>query len=342
MNRRAFTLVELLVVISIIGILMGLLLPAVNSARESARRLQCCNNIKQLALAVITYEQQNKSYPPASNNASNLCFTGHRENWVVLCFPNMDQQALYDEIRSMLKQSDSNSISTDSLSLSTNSQVTMPIARATEMTFFKCPTDSNCRTPWTKGGQYKWGRICYGINHGAGYSNYMCQDTYWNDTRMRGISAPAKAISSAEVSDGCSNSILLGELRAGLNNMDPRGTWALPGSANGLAGHIYWGSGCNGPNCLLANGDDFSGCGSLGYNSSELVQLKMPCNDPGSSIQQTMRSMHAGGVHCAFADGSTHWISDNIQLSKDGTFEGSVWDCLNLSADMRSISSENY
>lgn len=341
MNRQAFTLVELLVVISIIGILMGLLLPAVNSARESARRLQCCNNAKQIALAIITYEQQNKFYPPASNN-TNLAQTGFRENWVVLCFPNMDQQALYDEIRTMLKDNPSKYISDDSLKLSNDANVTMPKCRATEMSFFKCPSDTNARTPWTNGTQYKWGRICYGINHGAGYSNYMCQDTYWTDVKMRGVSAPTKTISSAEVIDGCSNTILIGEIRAGLTDKDSRGTWALPGSANGLAGHIYWGSGCNGPNCLLANGDDFKGCESIGFDSAERVRLKMPCNDPGNSIQQTMRSMHSGGVHCAFADGSTHWISDNIQLSKDGTFEGSVWDCLNLSADMRSVSSDNY
>lgn len=342
MNRRyAFTLVELLVVISIIGILMGLLLPAVNSARESARRLQCCNNVRQLALSVIAYEQQNKAFPPATND-THLGYTGHRENWVVLCFPNMDQQALYDEIRAMLKQSASNYISSDNVTLSTNTQVTMRTARATEISFFRCPSDSYCRTPWTNGTSYNWGRICYGMNQGAAYGYQLHEDTYWSKVSYRGIACSGKSITAAEVLDGCSNTILLGEMRSGLTNKDSRGTWALPGTANGFNGHIWYGSGGNGPNCLLANGDDFPNCDSLGFNSSERVTLKMPCNTISTSTQQSMRSMHAGGVHCAFADGSTHWISDNIQLSKDGTYQGAVWDCLNLSADMRSISSDNY
>ena len=72
MMRKAFTLVELLVVIAIIGVLVGLLLPAVQAAREAARRMQCSNNLKQIALAVHNYESSHKTFPLTSTGPSRL------------------------------------------------------------------------------------------------------------------------------------------------------------------------------------------------------------------------------------------------------------------------------
>src|SRR5438128_1840517 len=105
-KTRAFSLVELLVVIAVIGILISLLLPAVQSARESARRMQCRNNMKQVSLAVINYEDAHKCYPPAG-----LCGPrvpsylegpfnprgGQMISWVVLVLPFMEEQSLYQQ-----------------------------------------------------------------------------------------------------------------------------------------------------------------------------------------------------------------------------------------------------
>jgi len=98
-RRFGFTLVELLVVITIIGILVALLLPAVQSAREAARRAQCQNNLKQLGLAVLEYESAVRIFPPSSHwapgvapqtrNPSDL-----RENWVIMVLPYLEQRAL--------------------------------------------------------------------------------------------------------------------------------------------------------------------------------------------------------------------------------------------------------
>src|SRR5947207_3585508 len=89
-STRGFTLVELLVVIAIIGVLVALLLPAVQAAREAARRSQCSNNLKQLSLALHNYEAVHNTFPPAGIDSNQM-------SWTVLLLPFFEQQALYDQ-----------------------------------------------------------------------------------------------------------------------------------------------------------------------------------------------------------------------------------------------------
>lgn len=97
MKRRAFTLVELLVVIAIIGILIALLLPAVQSAREAARRMQCVNNLKQMGVAIHMYHDQNKSFPPGNITEGPCCSTRSFTTWTIAILPFLELTSLYDQ-----------------------------------------------------------------------------------------------------------------------------------------------------------------------------------------------------------------------------------------------------
>src|SRR5260370_13257447 len=92
--RTAFTLVELLVVIAIIGVLVALLLPAVQTAREAARRMQCGNHIRQIGLALQNYHDVNSAFPPGA--FKGVC--GYKMGWVVRVFPYLEQGARFEAI----------------------------------------------------------------------------------------------------------------------------------------------------------------------------------------------------------------------------------------------------
>src|SRR4051812_5373086 len=101
LQRRGFTLVELLVVIAIIGVLVALLLPAVQSAREAARRAQCEANIKNVSLAVLNYESARKRLPVGMSFNPLLESTlsrlaNYNQNWIIYILPYIEEQSTYD------------------------------------------------------------------------------------------------------------------------------------------------------------------------------------------------------------------------------------------------------
>jgi prepilin-type N-terminal cleavage/methylation domain-containing protein/prepilin-type processing-associated H-X9-DG protein len=326
-RRPGFTLIELLVVIAIIAVLIGLLLPAVQKVRAAAQRMQCANNMKQLALACHSYHDANGKLPPAVQMYGGVDRTSASSNfgpnWIVLILPHIEQDALYKPV--------SNNINNYML----NGDSGWRSVRTTKLKNLQCPADAGGDSPYAGAGG-NWARGNYACNAGGihgpniGWTSTENGASPTNDngwaglpTNLHGGGVMCINFGSAlnRIPDGTSTTVMLSEVRIGahLSQLDPRGTWAMgmPG-ASVMAGHFSWD--CTVPNTHEDNADDCDGCiddpqGGMGAW-------------PGCPFQQAnARSRHTGGVNVALCDGSVRFISDSISqanwwymnASDDGT-----------------------
>jgi prepilin-type N-terminal cleavage/methylation domain-containing protein len=339
-RKTGFTLVELLVVIAIIATLIGLLLPAVQSARESARRIQCKNNLKQLAIGVLGYSEVSRRLPPAivGVEGSNPAFSEpstRLRNWVVAILPFIEQADLYTAFTPGLSPADP-----------ANRR-----ARATSIPTMLCPTDSYNRQPFmgTQGDESKgfgddWARGNYGANSSLGYcgeivSPFGSTPEGWANPMLRGVMGFNKSVSLRDVADGTTKTVMLAELRSGVTPYDARGVWALGNAgSSSLWAHGGFHGDAYGPNCREPLADDVMNCPQLWRGvggTAQLASMNMGCWD-GSTNQTKQagsRSMHRDGLCASFMDGSVHWLSDFIEVLPSNSNQLSVWDRLMLSMD---------
>jgi len=284
-RRSGFTLVELLVVIAIIGVLVALLLPAVQAAREAARRMSCSNNLKQLSLALHNYEDVHKTLPPAGIDTNQM-------SWTVLLLPFFEQQNLYDKFN--FTKGGWNAFSR------------IAIVRGVKIKAINCPAQANPRDnfslfdpvneadvsalhyyavlgpngPTAAGASQPY--LVQGVDAGFGFcaAQGAFGQAVVDGPNVTPINNPLRTFT-----DGTSNTLLLGEM-----------SWSK---------YLYWRP--------WTRGYYFDARGTLLYASRN---VKNPINSKFSDPWNdgSYGSMHPSGTMFSRADASVHFVAQNIDM----------------------------
>ena len=327
--RRGFTLIELLVVIAIIAVLIALLLPAVQSAREAARRIQCVNNLKQLGLGMHNYESSNGVLPPQMVLTFNrLGAVAWKSSWSASSriAPYLEQGSVYNAINYTNKTSDP----------------TNATAVSTQLKVFLCPSEPNQQAFTSTNSA--------GVTSTYGVSNYgWCLGTWYTFGGFAGSGPTPGAIGSnmsrrfASITDGLSNTLLGAEVKTYTPSYHdcgvvpppgPTGPSSYPDVPTVLASVAASPtSGCRiatAPLDMLGGGHTRWSNGNAfydGFTTALPPNTRSPAGTPAvdsdlTSVDEddggptyaavTARSYHSGSVNVLFADGSVHSIKDSI------------------------------
>ncbi len=286
-RRRGFTLIELLVVIAIIAILIALLLPAVQQAREAARRTQCKNNLKQIGLALHNYASAHTVFPPSSTSGFGKGVwsypgTGptdpniHLHSFASLILPYIDQSTVY------------NNINYNVSSLASQNQAMASLV----LPFYRCPSYA--------GPSFSSDPLYTGIYSQFALRNYVAMGgttvlALSGAIPADGLLYPGSKTRFRDVTDGTSNTIAVAETRE-----ESASVWIDGTTATVVARWMD-----------LSNMTTYSG-NTSSINYTPYFQGGVFPNSIGQNYGPS--SMHEGGAHHLLADGSVRFISENINI----------------------------
>jgi prepilin-type processing-associated H-X9-DG protein len=324
-----FTLVELLVMIAIIGILIALMLPAIQAARESARRTSCINNLKQLAIALLNYHDIYKQFPLGSYSAVEADARAEEDGlgWATQILPQLEEQALYEKIQNNKVPGyegnpwiTSHTRSQPGIFRKAQEESLRPIAGGeTILAMFICPS-VDLPTHLPEAGYFDplpgdENGVGYATAHYKGSRGYGDRGIFWPpkegaleyiyfyDINGDGTqdAVPKKAMSRVrieEVTDGTSKTIIVGEAA-----YFPR-----------AASYPLW-MGIHGDDgAVMFQTEDPINCNISGARSFPLSEFELEMLPTGIESDDCAFSWHSGGAYFAFVDGSVRFISEHVDL----------------------------
>lgn len=305
-KNAGFTLVELLVVVAVIGVLVALLLPAVQAARGAARRVSCSNNIRQIGLALHNYHDTFRAFPPSATITRQTTFDPWSAQARLLSF--LEQANLEDHV---------------DWNLDYRSQ---PLVPQTRVATYVCPSELNDRPRATSGLTH------YPLNYCINLGTWFVYDPI-SQRGGNGLSYPNSSTDMASVTDGTSNTLAFAEVKAYSPYFRDGGTpgaahapvpsspaevLAFGGTFKSNSGHTEWvdgrahQTGFTGtfpPNTVFA----FDSGGKT-YDVDFSSSREGKTTDQRTYAVVTSRGYHPGGVQVGLADGSSRFVADTINV----------------------------